>query len=326
VLNVPPIAWIGFSVFIAAMLALDLGIFHRRSHTVSWREALGWTSAWVTLALLFGAGLWGLAGSGKAVEFFTGYLLEMSLSADNVFVIALLFTYFAVPMPFQHKVLFWGVLGAVVMRLVMILLGTALVHQAAWVLYGFGGLLIVAGAKMLVNRVEEVHPERNPLVGLFRRLVPVTPDFRGDRFFVREAGQWLATPLFIVLVCVEVTDLVFAIDSIPAVFSVTLDPFVVFTSNVFAILGLRSLYFLLARAVNYFHYLKPALGVVLAFAGCKLLLAQTAWKIGNVTALGVVAATLALSVLASLLHRPRGAGANVDAAAADPASTPLPPR
>lgn len=301
-LEVSLIAWIGFSVFILAMLALDLGVLHRRSHVVSWREALGWTSAWATLAVLFGVGLWRLAGPDKAVEFFTGYLLELSLSADNVFVIALLFTYFAVPIRFQHKVLFWGVLGAVVMRLAMILLGTALVHQAAWVLYAFGGLLIVAGLKMLVNRIEEVHPERNPLVRLFRRLMPVTPDFREDRFFVREAGRWLATPLFIVVVCVEVTDLVFAIDSIPAVFSVTLDPFIVFTSNVFAILGLRSLYFLLARAVNAFRYLKPGLGLVLAFAGFKLLLAQTAWKVDNVTALIVVAATLAGSVLASLLH------------------------
>jgi tellurite resistance protein TerC len=289
-------------VFILLMLALDLGVFHRRSHTVSLREALGWTSAWATLALLFGAGLWRLSGPEKAVEFLTGYLIELSLSADNVFVIALLFTYFAVPTSFQHKVLFWGVLGAVAMRLAMILLGTALVHEAAWVLYVFGGLLVVAGARMVSNRVEEVHPERNPVVRLFRRLMPVTPGFREDRFVVREAGRWLATPLLIVLVCVEVTDLAFAIDSIPAVFSVTLDPFIVFTSNVFALLGLRSLYFLLARAVNAFRYLKPALGVVLVFAGAKLLLAQTAWKIDNLVALGAVAATLAASVLASLLH------------------------
>jgi len=284
------------------MLALDLGVFHRRSHVVSAREALGWTSAWATLALLFAAGLWRLAGPAKAVEFLTGYLIELSLSADNVFVMALLFTYFAVPASFQHKVLFWGVLSAVAMRLAMILLGTALVHEAAWVLYVFGALLVVAGFKMLVNRVEEVHPDRNPVVRLFKRLLPVTPGFREDRFVVREAGRWLATPLLIVLVCVEVTDLAFAIDSIPAVFSVTLDPFIVFTSNVFAILGLRSLYFLLARAVTAFRYLKPALGLVLAFAGVKLLLAQTGWKIDNLVALGAVVATLGASVAASLLH------------------------
>jgi len=301
-LNVPLIAWIGFSVFILLMLALDLGVFHRRSHTVSLREALGWTSAWATIALLFGAGLWRLAGPDKAVEFLTGYLIELSLSADNVFVIALPFTYFAVPASFQHKVLFWGVLGAVAMRLVMILLGTALVREAAWVLYVFGALLVVAGARMVSNRVEEVHPESNPIVRLFKRLLPVTAGFRGDRFVVREAGRWLATPLLIVLVCVEVTDLAFAIDSIPAVFSVTLDPFIVFTSNVFAILGLRSLYFLLARAVNAFRYLKPALGIVLVFAGAKLLLAQTAWKIDNLVALAAVAATLGASVVVSMLH------------------------
>lgn len=312
-LAVPLLGWIGFACFILVMLALDLGVFHRRSHAVSWREALAWTSAWTTLALLFGAGLWRVAGPDRAVAFFTGYLLELSLSADNVFVIALLFTYFAVPVRFQHKVLFWGVLGAVVMRLAMILLGTALVHQAAWVLYAFGGLLVVAGVRMVANRVEEVHPERNPLVRLFRSVLPVTPGFREDRFFVREAGRWLATPLFIVVVCVEVTDLVFAIDSIPAVFSVTLDPFIVFTSNVFAILGLRSLYFLLARAVNAFRYLKPALGVVLAFAGAKLLLAQTPLKIGNLAALVVVAVTLAAGVMASLLHR--GDGGRATAAA-----------
>ena len=321
-LTVPPIAWIGFTAFILVMLALDLGVFHRRSHSVGWREALGWTAAWTTLALLFGAGMWRLAGSAKALEFFTGYLLELSLSADNVFVIALLFTYFAVPERYQHKVLFWGVLGAVVMRLVMILLGTALVQHAAWVLYAFGGLLIVAGAKMLVNRTEEVHPESNPVVKLFRRLMPVTREFREDRFFVLEAGRRMATPLLVVLVCVEVTDLMFAIDSIPAVFSVTLDPFVVFTSNVFAILGLRSLYFLLARAVNAFRFLKPALGLVLAFAGAKLLLAHTAWKIGNGLALAVVAATIGGSVALSLLRPARGPASG---AAATPPSPPEPP-
>jgi tellurite resistance protein TerC len=184
----------------------------------------------------------------------------------------------------------------------MILLGTALVHEAAWVLYVFGALLVVAGARMVSNRVEEVHPERNPIVRLFKRLLPVTAGFREDRFVVRESGRWLATPLLIVLVCVEVTDLAFAIDSIPAVFSVTLDPFIVFTSNVFAILGLRSLYFLLARAVNAFRYLKPALGIVLVFAGAKLLLAQTAWKIDNLVALAAVAATLGASVVASMLR------------------------
>jgi tellurite resistance protein TerC len=251
--------------------------------------------------VLFGAALWRFAGPDKALEFFTGYLLELSLSADNVFVSALLFSYFAVPERFQHKVLFWGVLGAVVLRFSMILLGTVLVHQAAWVLYAFGALLIVAGGKMVVNREEEVHPDDNPVVKLFRRMMPVTKDYREDRFTVREAGRLMATPLFIVLVSVEVTDVMFAIDSIPAIFSVTLDPFIVFTSNVFAILGLRSLYFLLARAVHAFRFLKPGLGIVLAFAGVKLLVANTAWRLDNAVALGVIAVTLGASIALSLL-------------------------
>ncbi|MFN8588179.1 MAG: TerC family protein [Candidatus Eisenbacteria bacterium] len=303
-LTVPPIAWIGFGLFFLVMLALDLGVFHRRSHVVTMREALAWTATWVSLALLFGAGLWTFAGHDRGIEFLTGYLLELSLSADNVFVIAMLFTYFAVPQAYQHKVLLWGVIGAVVMRFVMILAGTALVAKAAWVLYLFGGLLIVAGVKMIANKVEEVHPESNPLVKLFRRLMPVTKDFRGDRFFVKEGARWFATPLFITVLCVEAADLVFAIDSIPAIFSVTLDPFIVFTSNVFAILGLRSLYFLLAKAVHSFRWLKPALGVVLAFAGVKMLLAHTPWKVDNVAALVFVAATLAAGVIASLAGKP----------------------
>lgn len=303
-MTVPLIAWIGFTVFILVMLALDLGVFHRRSHVIKWQEALGWTITWATLAVLFGATLWRLEGPDKALEFFTGYLLELSLSADNVFVIALLFSYFAVPEKFQHKVLFWGVLGAVVLRFTMIVLGTALVHQAAWVLYAFGGLLIVAGGKMIVSREEEVHPESNPIVKLVRRIMPVTKDYHEDRFIFVEAGKRMATPLFIVLVSVEVTDVMFAIDSIPAIFSVTVDPFIVFTSNVFAILGLRSLYFLLARAVNAFRFLKQGLGVVLAFAGVKMLLAHTAWKFDNALALGVIASTLGASVALSLLLPP----------------------
>lgn len=300
-LTVPLYAWIGFTVFILAMLALDLGVFHRRSHVVKWQEAAGWTIAWVTLAVLFGAGLWQFAGPHKALEFYTGYLLELSLSADNVFVIALLFTYFAVPQRYQHKVLFWGVLGAVILRFSMILLGTALVHQAAWVLYAFGVLLIIAGGKMIVSREEEVHPDDNPVVKLVRRMIPVTKDYREDRLFVFEAGKRMATPLFIVLVSVEVTDVMFAIDSIPAIFSVTVDPFIVFTSNVFAILGLRSLYFLLARAISAFRFLKQGLGIVLAFAGIKMLLAHTAWKFDNSVALAVIAATLGASIALSLL-------------------------
>lgn len=305
----PLIAWVGFTIFIFFMLALDLGVFHRRSHSIKVNEALGWTLTWATLAVLFGLGLWRLEGPEKSLEFFTGYLLELSLSADNVFVMALLFGYFAVPEKYQHKVLFWGVLGAAGMRLAFILLGTTLVRQFEWVLYAFGVLLVIAGFRMLVNREEQIHPERNPIVRLIRRVMPVAKRFHGDRFVVFRGRRWFTTPLFIVLLSVEAADLVFAIDSIPAVFSVTLDPFIVFTSNVFAILGLRSLYFLLARAVTAFRYLKPALGVVLAFAGAKLLLAHTPWKIDNIVALGFVGTTLTASIIASLLHRPRGSHA-----------------
>ena len=259
--------WAGFTLFILAMLALDLGVFHRKAHAVSFKEALGWTAIWITLALLFGAGVWQIAGHEKALEFYTGWLIEYSLSVDNVFVFALIFSYFAVPPVWQHKVLFWGVLGALVMRLAMIGAGVALISRFNWVLYLFGAFLIFTGIKMAFRQSERIHPEHNPVVRCFRRLVPVTSDYRGDNFVVREGGRSWATPLLAVLVCVEATDLMFATDSIPAIFAVTLDPFIVYTSNVFAILGLRSLYFVLAGAMALFHYLKLGLGVILAFVG-----------------------------------------------------------
>jgi len=294
--------WIGFNLFILAMLALDLGVFHRRPHTVSLRESLTWTVVWVILALVFNAGIWHFAGSQKALEFFTGYLIEKSLSVDNLFVFALLFSYFAVPLRCQHKVLFWGILGALAMRAVMIVAGTALISQFAWIIYFFGGFLILTGIKMIVKREEQMDPGRNPVVRWVRKFVPVTPDYRGDRFFVRERGVRMATPLFVVLVLVEVTDLIFAVDSIPAIFAVTLDPFIVYTSNVFAILGLRSLYFALSGVMDRFHYLKIGLGLVLVFVGVKMLLAHTAWKIDTLLSLGVIAFILATSVVWSLLR------------------------
>ena len=262
--------WVGFNVFILVMLALDLGVFHHKSHVVSLRESLTWTGVWVVLALLFNAGLWHYMGSQKALEFFTGYLIEKSLSVDNVFVFALLFSYFAVPPVYQHKVLFWGILGALIMRAIMIALGAALITKFAWIIYVFGGFLILTGIKMIVKREEEIHPERNPVVRWFKKLMPVTREYRGDKFFVRENGLRMATPLFVVLLLVEFTDLIFAVDSIPAIFAVTKDPFIVYTSNVFAILGLRSLYFALAGVLDKFHYLKIGLGVVLAFVGVFL--------------------------------------------------------
>lgn len=299
--------WIGFNLFVLLMLAIDLGVFHRQAHVVTFRESITWTVVWVVLAMVFNFGVWHFAGSQKALEFLTGYLIEKSLSVDNVFVFALLFSYFAVPQKYQHKVLFWGILGALVMRAVMIAVGAALITRFTWVIYLFGAFLILTGLKMIFKRDEEIHPERNPVVRWFKRLMPVTSDYREDHFFVRERGIRHATPLFVVLLLVEITDLIFAVDSIPAIFAVTKDPFIVYTSNVFAILGLRSLYFALAGILNKFHYLKVGLGVVLAFVGVKMLLGHTAYKIDTLVSLGVVVAILLSSIVASLLwpKRPR---------------------
>jgi tellurite resistance protein TerC len=294
--------WIGFNLFVLAMLALDLGVFHRRAHVVSLREAITWTVVWISLAMIFNLGLWYLAGPQKALEFFTGYLIEYSLSVDNIFVFALLFSYFAVPAKYQHRVLFWGILGALVMRAVMIIAGTLLIAKFAWIIYVFGGFLILTGIKMIVKKEEEIHPENNPVVRWFKRLMPVTAGYREDKFFVRENGVRMATPLFVVLLLVEVSDLIFAVDSIPAIFAVTTDPFIVYTSNVFAILGLRSLYFALSGVMDKFHYLKVGLGVVLTFVGVKMLLAHTAWKIDTLVSLGVIVLILTAAVVISLLR------------------------
>jgi len=294
--------WVGFMVFVLAMLALDLGVFHRNAHVVTLKESLTWTAVWVTLALLFNVGVWYYAGAQKGLEFFTGYLIEKSLSVDNIFVFALLFSYFAVPLKYQHKLLFWGILGALVMRAVMIGAGVVLITRFSWIIYIFGAFLILTGIKMIVKREEEIHPERNPVVRWFKKLMPVTTDYREDKFFVRENGILMATPLFVVLLLVEFTDLIFAVDSIPAIFAVTTDPFIVYTSNVFAILGLRSLYFALAGVMDKFHYLKIGLGVVLTFVGVKMLLAHSPYKIDTLISLGVIVLTLATAVVMSLLR------------------------
>lgn len=294
--------WIGFNLFVLLMLALDLGVFHRKAHVVTLKESLTWTTVWVVTALLFNLGVAHFMGGEKALEFFTGYVIEKSLSVDNVFVFALLFGYFSVPALYQHKVLFWGIIGALIMRAAMIALGAKLITEFSWVIYIFGAFLILTGIKMILKREEEIHPERNPVVRLFKRFMPVTSDYRGDRFFVREKGVLMATPLFVVLLLIEFTDLVFAVDSIPAIFAVTKDPFIVYTSNVFAILGLRSLYFALAGVMDKFHYLKIGLGVVLSFVGVKMLLAHTPWKIDTLVSLGVIVAVLAVSVIVSLVR------------------------
>ena len=293
--------WIGFNGFVLVMLSIDLGVVHRKAHAVSMQEALAWTATWVSLALAFNLGVWHYLGQQMALEFFTGYVIEYSLSVDNMFVFALLFSYFSVPPTYQHKVLFWGILGALLMRAVMILIGSALIAKFSWIIYVFGAFLILTGIKMIFKKDEEIHPERNPVVRLFKRWMPVTSDYRAGRFFVRENGILMATPLFVVLLLVEFTDLIFAVDSIPAIFAVTQDPFIVYTSNVFAILGLRSLYFALSGVMGKFHYLKMGLGVVLTFVGVKMLLGHTPWKIDTRVSLGVIVMVLAASVVASWL-------------------------
>ncbi len=293
--------WIGFNLFVLFMLALDLGVFHRKAHVVTFKESISWTVVWIALAMVFNLGIAHYLGNAKAMEFLTGYVIEKSLSVDNVFVFALLFSYFAVPALYQHKVLFWGILGALVMRAAMIAVGAKLITEFVWIIYVFGVFLILTGLKMIFKREQEIHPEKNPLVRIFKRFMPVTPDYRGEKFFVEENGVRMATPLFIVLLLVEFTDLIFAVDSIPAIFAVTKDPFIVYTSNVFAILGLRSLYFALAGVMDKFHLLKLGLGVVLTFVGVKMLLGHTEWKIDTSISLLVIVLILAASVAASLI-------------------------
>ena len=301
--------WAGFNLFVLAMLAIDLGVFHRQAHAVTLREAGVWSAVWIGLALLFNLGVWKYLGPQPGVEFLTGYLIEKSLSIDNVFVIALLFAYFKVPDAYQHRVLFWGILGALVMRAAFILAGAALLERFHWIIYLFGAFLVLTGIKMAFAPEQGIEPEKNPIVRLVRRLMPVTADFRGPAFFVREGGRRAATPLFLVLVMVEFTDLVFAVDSIPAIFAVTRDPFLVYTSNVFAILGLRSLYFLLAGVMHKFEYLKLGLAAILVFVGAKMALVD--WvKIPAGISLSVIAAILAVAVGASLLKARRSLPAN----------------
>ncbi len=292
--------WIGFVVCILLFLALDLGVFHKRAHVVRFREALLWTTFWFLLAMLFAWSLVPKMGREHALEFVTGYIIELSLSMDNVFVIALIFSFFRVPAQYQHRVLFWGVLGALIMRGVMIGLGTALIVEFHWILYVFGAFLVFSGIKMLRTKEEGVHPDKNPMVRLARAAFPMTSEFDGQRFVTHRDGQVLFTPMVLVLVMVETTDLVFALDSIPAIFAVTQNPFIVFTSNVFAILGLRSLYFVLAGALKYFRYLKAGLSVVLVFIGLKMLVAKWVGDFSAAWSLAVVGLIIVGSIVLSL--------------------------
>jgi tellurite resistance protein TerC len=298
--------WIGFNVFVLAMLAVDLGLFHRRAHTVSAKEAGVWSIVWVALALVFNAGVYHFSGAEAGLEFLTGYLIEKALSVDNIFVFLLVFSYFHVPAKYQHRVLFWGVLGALLLRGAMIAAGAYLIARFHWILYVFGGFLVLTAVRLATQREYAISPEANPVIRLVRRMLPVTNVYHGQSFFIREHARWTATPLFIVLVFVELTDLVFAVDSIPAIFAVTQDPFLVYTSNVFAILGLRSVYFLLADVVGRFHFLKLGLAVVLGFVGLKMLVVDV-FKIPIGISLGVIALLLGGSVLASWMFPKREA-------------------
>jgi tellurite resistance protein TerC len=297
-----PILWIGFTLFVFLMLALDLGVFHRKAHVVHPREALAWTAAWISLALLFNVFVYFRFGPDRALEFLTGYLIEESLSVDNLFVFLMIFAAFGVPAKLQHRVLFWGILGALVSRALFIVLGAALMQRFHWVAYVFGLFLVFTGIKLLVQRNEEVHPERNPLLRLTRRLVRSVDYFPDEgHFTVLQNGKRYATPLLFVLIAVEATDIIFALDSIPAIFAVTTDPFIVYTSNIFAILGLRALYFALAGMIEKFHYLKIGLSLILVFVGTKMLIAGF-YKVPIWASLAAIVTLLGGTVLASWLR------------------------
>ena len=296
--------WIGFSLFILTMLSLDLGLFNRKAHTIKYREAWIWSSVWVSLASIFAVLVFYYLGRTRGLEFVTGYLIELSLSVDNLFVFLLIFSYFKVPAQFQHRVLFWGVMGALVMRLTMIFIGAALIQRFHWIIYIFGAFLVYTGIKMFRQEELDIQPEHNPLVRVATRFFPISKSYDGEKFFTTINGKRTGTLLFLVLMVVEVTDLVFAVDSIPAIFAITTDTFIVYTSNVFAILGLRSMYFLLAGVVEKFRYLRYGLAIVLTFIGIKMLVTALGVHIPIWFSLIFVATVLVGSVVASLMFPP----------------------
>lgn len=312
--------WVAFSVFVLAMLALDLGVFHRSAHAVSTREALTWSAVWIALALLFCGLLYKFwhripheadySNSEAALAFLTGYIVEKALSIDNIFVILMLFAYFSIPAKYQHRVLFWGIIGVLVMRAGMVFAGVALIKNFDWMVYFFGLLLIAAAVKMIALKDKEIDPEQNPMLRLFRRLMPITKELHGQQFFTRIGGKVWATPLLVVLLLVEATDLMFAIDSVPAIIALTRDPFLVFTSNIFAILGLRSLYFAIAGLMGMLAYLAYGLSAILAFVGVKMLLQGPIldYKMPVEWSLGIILGILAVAVAASYLFPPQGSG------------------
>src|SRR5215510_13319681 len=293
--------WVGFSLFILTMLALDLGLFNRKAHTIRYREAWLWSAVWITLAMIFAGIVFRYQGSQRGFEFLTGYLIELSLSVDNLFVFLLIFSYFKVPAKFQHRVLFWGVMGALFMRLTMIFVGAALINKFHWIIYIFGAFLVYTGVKMFKQEEIEIQPEQNPLVRFVTHFLPISRHYEEEKFFTKSNGKRNGTLLLLVLMVVEVTDLVFAVDSIPAIFAITTNTFIVYTSNVFAILGLRSMYFLLAGVVEKFRYLRFGLAIVLTFIGIKMLLGVVGIIISIKISLSFVAIVLVGSVVASLL-------------------------
>ena len=291
--------WIWFNAFVVLMLALDLGVFNREAHVVSVKEAVLWTGVWITLAMCFNGLIYYWQGPVKALEFFTGYVIEKSLSVDNIFVFVLIFSYFKTPSIHQHKILFWGIIGALIMRAAFIFAGVAIIEKFHWTIYLFGAILIYTGFRMFTQKDKTIEPEKNPVIKLFRRIMPVTNELHGSKFFVKQNGKRYATSLFLVLLVVETTDLVFAVDSIPAILAITQDEFIVYTSNVFAILGLRSLYFALAGILDKFRYLSKGLSLILIFAGVKMLIADL-YRMPILIVLLVIAVILIISILASL--------------------------
>ncbi len=296
--------WIGFIAFVILMLVLDLGVFHRKSHEIKIKEALIWSVVWISMAIIFNYGVLIIMGKEKALEFLTGYVLEKSLSIDNLFVFIMLFTFFKVDSKYQHKILFWGILGALILRAIFIFSGVALISKFHWIIYIFGLFLVFTGIKMLFHKDEIIVPEKNPLVKLFRKIFPISEKLHGDNFFVKINAKTFATPLFVVLLVVEFTDLIFAVDSIPAILAISNDPFIIFTSNVFAILGLRALYFALAGITKYFHYLKYGLSAILVFVGVKMVIVFF-YKIPIGYSLLTILGILIVSVVFSVLFPPK---------------------
>lgn len=294
--------WAVFGALVVTLLVLDLGVFHRREHAVKLKEALLFSCGWIAIALIFNAFVWYEFGSQKALEFLTGYLIEKSLSVDNLFVFVAIFSYFHVAPIHHHRILFWGIIGAVLMRAIFIASGIALINMFHWIIYIFGAFLVITGIKMLLFKEREIHPDRNLVVRLFRKIIPIDTDHEAKTFFKRKNGRLVATTLFVVLVVIETTDVMFAVDSIPAIFAITRDVFIIYTSNIFAILGLRALYFLLADVMGRFVYLKVGLSFVLTFVGVKMLLSGF-YKIPIPVALGVIAAILATSIATSLIAK-----------------------